>query len=357
MPSNVSFEFALAQKKYDAARTPEEKLIALQEMKSAAPSHKGAENLRSEINRQLSSLRAKMERQKSQSKRGSAPTIYVKKEGVGQIVLVGPPNGGKSWLLNKIVGREIAEVTPYPFATKIPVPAMLDYAGGKVQIVEVPAIIQGSAQGRAQGKEILSIIRTADSVVLVCSEEERQMLVNELALSNIVVGRDRPRIEVKHSEFQGIQISGKRFLNFPIGQLEGYLKNIGYSNSSVIISGPINSLTDVSEAMNERLTYKPCLVVNPNKISDHDLLDLRDQLFLSLNKILVYTKKPGHDAEMTAPLSMQKGSTVTDLAKSLHKDFARNLKFARVWGSAKFPGQRVGPEYVLKHRDIVEISI
>jgi hypothetical protein len=357
MASNVSVEFSLAQRKYDDARTPEEKLAALLEMKSAAPSHKGAENLRSEINRQISALKAKMEHQKTQSKRGSAPTLYVKKDGVGQIVLIGPPNTGKSWLLNKLVGREIAEVTPYPFATMVPIPGMMEYGGGNIQVVEVPAIIPGSAQGKAQGKEIMSVIRTADAIVIVAPDSEKASIVSELEQASIIVGRTRPKIEVKHSSFQGIQVSGKNFLKFPLEQLEGYLKNVGYPNSSAIISGPINSISDVSEAMNESLVYKNSISIDPKNVSDHDLIDLRDKLFLLLDKILVYTKKPGHDADLSSPIAMENDGTVADLARSLHKDFARNLKFARIWGSAKFPGQRVGPEYVLKHRDIIEISI
>ena len=78
---------------------------------------------------------------------------------------------------------------------------------------------------------------------------------------------------------------------------------------------------------------------------------------MMLDTLLVYTKKPGQDAEMEQPLSLPKGATVQDLAFHLHKDFARKLKFAKVWGSTKFPGQRVGPDYVLKNKDVVEISI
>jgi len=357
MPSNISVEYALAQKKLYAAKTPEEKLSALIEMKSHAPAHKGAENLRSDINKRISEMKSSIERQKTQSKKGAAPSMYVKKDGVGQVLLVGFPNAGRSSLLNKLAGKEIAEVTDYPFATKEPVPAMMNYDGGMVQIVELPAIVQGSAEGKSQGKEIMGMIRNADALVLVCSKEEAPLLVEELKKAFIFVNRTRPPIEVKHSEFVGIQISGKEFLKFPVGQLEDYLKSSGYSNSSVIITGNINSISEVSEALNERITYKPAIAINPREATEHSLIDFKDRLFLLLGRVLVYTKKPGQDADMSSPLSLDKGATVYDLAKILHKDFASKLKYARVWGSAKFPGQRVGPEYVLKNKDIVEISI
>jgi len=360
MPSNASVEFGLAQKKYYAAVTPEEKLAALLEMKSQAPSHKGAENLRSDLNKKISEMKSEIEKSRAQaSKRGSGSvSMYVKKEGTGQIVIVGLPNSGKSWLLNKIVGKEIAEVTPYPFATKEPTPGMFEYDGASIQIVELPAIIEGSSDGKAQGREIIGIIRNSDAVLFtITSEEDKKILVDELAKSYVYINKVKPPILVKVSNFPGIQISGKEFLGFSAIQLEQYLKNSGYTNSQVIVFGKINSLGEVAEAMNEKICYKKAVFINPYSVTDHLLVDLKDQLFLLLDKMLVFTKRPSHDADMSDPLSLPKNSTVFDVAKVLHKDFAKNLKFAKVWGSTKFPGQRVGPEYVLKNKDIVEIAV
>jgi hypothetical protein len=97
--------------------------------------------------------------------------------------------------------------------------------------------------------------------------------------------------------------------------------------------------------------------VNPYDVTDHSLIDLKDKLFLLLDTILVFTKKPGREADLNDPLAVPRGATVLDVAKLLHKDFAKNLKFAKVWGSAKFPGQMVGPDFVLKNKDIVEIAV
>lgn len=360
MPSNVSLEYALAQKKYYAAKTPEEKLAALLEMKSAMPGHKGAEKLRSDVNKKISEMRSELEKQKTMaSKRGSASaSMYVRKDGTGQIVIVGLPNSGKSWLLNRLAGKEIAEVTPYPFATKEPVPAMMDYDGALIQLVELPAVIEGSSEGKAQGREIIGVIRNADSILFtITSPEQKGILVSELAKSYVYINKSRPPIAVKVSSFPGIQVSGAEHLAFALEQLELYLKNSGYSNAQVIVFGRINSLGEVAEALNEKICYKRAVFINPYEVTDHSIVDLKDQLFLTLEKILVFTKKPGKDADMADPLSLPKGATVLDVAKILHKDFAKNLKFARVWGSTKFAGQRVGPDYVLKNKDIVEIAV
>jgi uncharacterized protein len=358
MPSNVSLEFAEAQKKYNKATTDEEKLVALQEMKSTAPHHKGAENLRAEINRKLSALKASMERQKTQkAKKGSAPSMYVKKDGIGQIAILGLPNTGKSWLLNKLVGKEIAEVTNYPFSTYKPEPGMMDYEGGKLQIVELPAIIEGSAKGKSNGREIISLARNADALIIVGNKDEQKIVEKELEKSKIFINKTRPKIKVSPSNFSGIQISGKKYLRFPEEQLIGYLKNTGHANANVIISGQINSLTEVSEALNTSIVYRKTLFINAREVTEHSLVDLRDKLFLLLDKILVYTKKPGKEVEKEDPMAMKKGSTLEDMAQHLHKDFANKLKFAKVWGSTKFPGQRVGPDYELKNKDVVEINI
>lgn len=360
MPSNISVEYALAQQKFISAKTPEEKLSALLEMKSYVPQHKGAERMRADLNKRISELKSEIEKQKltSAKKGGSSPTMYIKKDGTGQIVIVGLPNSGKSWMLNKIVGKEITPVTPYPFATKEPAPGMFDYDGAKIQLVELPALIEGSSEGKAQGREIMGVIRNADAILFTVPDEgQKKLLIDELAKSYIYINKTRPPITVKVSSFPGIAISGKENLGFSEEQLEQYLKNSGYSNAQVIVHGKIKSLDEVAEALDEKICYKPAVFVNPYEVTDHSLVDLKSQLFLTLGKILVFTKKPGREADLNDPLSVPKDSTVADVAKILHKDFAKNLKFAKVWGSTKFEGQRVGPEYVLKNKDIVEIAV
>ncbi|HNV01085.1 MAG TPA: TGS domain-containing protein [archaeon] len=360
MATNVSIEYANAEKKYHDAKTPEDKLTALLEMKSTAPSHKGCEAMRYEITKKIAELKSSIERQKSvATKKGSSSaSMFVKKEGVGQVVLIGGPNVGKSFILNKLVGKDIAQVTPYPFATTEPVPAMMDYDGASVQLVELPAIIEGSSEGKAQGKEIIGMVRNADAVVIVAqSREEGKVIVDELAKSYVYLNKTKPPIDVKSSTFPGIQISGKEYLKFSVDQLEQYLKNTGYSNSSVIITGTINSLSEVAQALNEKIVYKKAIAINSWEYSEHKAYDWKCQIFLLLDAILVYTKKPSQTLEQKEPLSLPKGATVVDVAKHLHKDLASKLKFARVWGSTKFEGQRVGPEYELKNKDIVEINI
>ena len=78
-------------------------------------------------------------------------------------------------------------------------------------------------------------------------------------------------------------------------------------------------------------------------------------LFRGLGIVRVYTKAPGRPADRGRPFAMRRGATVLDIARLVHKDLAQTLKFARIWGSAQFDGQQVGPDHPVAERDIVEL--
>src|SRR3989338_6032754 len=191
MPTNVSVEYGNAKNEYDSAVSPEAKFIALQKMQSAAPSHKGGENLRKDISKKLSLLRQEIEKKKAHDskKGGSTKSFAVKKDGIGQIVLVGLPNSGKSTLLNLLTGVG-TKVASYPFTTKEPVIGMMDYFGGMIQLVELPAIVEGSSAGKADGPQVLSIARNADAIIIVSNGGEGEKIVEKELLA-IGISLDR----------------------------------------------------------------------------------------------------------------------------------------------------------------------
>jgi small GTP-binding protein len=374
MPANVSFEFEIAKKKYDKARTPLEKLVALQEMQKTAPSHKGGENLRSDISRKIAQLKRDMEKQKEQAKKtGKGASLSVRKEGAGQIVLVGAANSGKSTLLKALTGAEV-KVASYPFTTKKPEVGGLKFKGATIQMVEIPAIVEGSSEGKFQGMQLLSIVRNADAIVLVLTSlEEFELLKKELKQANILLNESKPKISVKRSKFPGISIAGKKFLKVKNDEFVRFLKSLGYHNASVLLEES-TTLAKVTQSLDERLVYMKCLaltrdisfkhslqkkfkgkVVHWHGLEEKEVNQLKKEMFLLLGKVLVYTKKPGREPDYNDPLVLDEGATVADVAKLLHKDFASKLKYVKVWGSAKFPGQRVAKSYKLKNEDLIEI--
>lgn len=178
MPTNVTAEYATAELGYTQARGTEEKIKALGRMLREVPKHKGTEVLQMEIKTKIAKLKEKLIKETKQKK--GAAGISVPKEGAAQIALVGATNSGKSSLLRKLTGARV-EIAPYPFTTRKPEVGMLDYKGVKLQIVEVPAIVENFDQ-TDNGAAFLGIIRQADLMVLLFnSSKEYEILQKELA--------------------------------------------------------------------------------------------------------------------------------------------------------------------------------
>jgi len=354
MVSNVTIEYSNAEKKSAEARTSIEKLAALEEMKRYVPKHKGAENMRAEISGKIAKLKKQIEKEKIiSSKKGSAPTMSVKKEGSAQIAIVGLPNTGKSTLLKALTNAEV-EIADYEFTTVKPELGMMDYQGAGIQLIELPAIIEGSSEGKAQGTQILSVARNADAIV-VCARnnEETKLVKNELEKSGIIVNEEKPKIVIKKSSFKGIKIAGKQHLKIPEAQLITFLDNAGIKNANIIISED-SDLAKFAIVLDHRLVFKKTIVINV--FEEKDIEKIKEKIFSSLNRMLVYTKKPGEEADLSKPLLVEKEITAEEIAESVHKDIAKKFKFAKVWGSTKFPGQRVAKDYVLQDRDIIEVN-
>jgi len=124
VPANLTAEAKAKLAKYAAAKTVEEKIKALQEFLSAAPKHKGAENLLLWATRRLAELKEELEKERRKKQGGRGPRIFVEKEGAAQLVVVGPPNAGKSLLVQRLTGAR-TKIADYPFTTTLPIPGML----------------------------------------------------------------------------------------------------------------------------------------------------------------------------------------------------------------------------------------
>ncbi len=182
MPANVTAEYQAAELEYSRAKTTEEKIAALQKMLREVPKHKGSEKLQAELKTKLSKFKSQLK--KEAKLRKTAHSVAIKKEGSAQVVLVGTTNSGKSTLLNRLTGSKV-EVAAYPFTTKKPEVGIMDYKGVKIQIIEIPAIVE-NFYGSEKGPAYLGIIRTADVVVMLYnSDKERDMIVRELLKEDI----------------------------------------------------------------------------------------------------------------------------------------------------------------------------
>ena len=177
MPINAGIEFQKAERKYAESSTNQEKLIALNEMLRTAPKHKSSQVLLSDIKGKIAKYKELLKKEK-QSKKGTSK-FSIKKDGSATIVIVGTTNSGKSTLLKKLTNKNV-EIAPYPFTTKKPEIATLDYKGIKLQLIEIPAIVKYFYKTQ-NGPTFLSIIRTSDLIILTFkNDNERKMLLEEL---------------------------------------------------------------------------------------------------------------------------------------------------------------------------------
>ena len=368
MPANVSYEFSAAQKKYDEARTDEEKVIALQEMISRAPAHKGGENLRKDLSRKLASLKARIEKQAAAGKR-SGSTINIRKEGAGQILILGQANTGKSTFLTEFTNSKPL-IANYPYTTRKPEVGILNYGGALIQLIEIPSFLKG----HDLTPQIFSMVRVCDALILIVKDgclQELEHLVKLLEEQDVFITKKKPNIQISKSEFTGVSFVNDHFLDVSKEVAIDILKSSGFRSHNIILNKK-TSLEDLMLLINPRACFLPaiCVSIPFSKkldsvkyyknipIFDFSLKEeVTEKIYEILNKVIVFTKKPGQKADITEPLVLDLGETVLDAAKLIHKNIYKNLKSAKVWGSTKYPGQKVSKNYILKNKDIVEFNI
>jgi len=383
MPTNLPPEYFKAEEKYACARTLEEKILATEELIRTAPKHKGAEKLLKTLKTRLAKLRQELRKQQAR-RTGGGPSFAVKKEGAAQVAILGLPNSGKSTLLQRLTAAQ-PEVAPYPFTTREPTPGMMQFEDVQVQLVEVPAIVEGSSLGRGLGAQPLSVARNADTIALIVDLsadpiKQVETLTAELEVAGVKLNKPPPKLEISRGKTGGIEIRGAEFFGDEV-ELKRILQEHRIHNATVDIKGPTTA-EDVEEVLDESIVYRRSVIIatkvdapkasnNFNKLThaygkrfsiflasskEGPSDELKKQIFENLDVIRVYTKRPD-EKPAERPLMLRRGSTVADVAREVHKDFARNLKFAKVWGSTRFPGQRVPREYELQDKDVVELHL
>lgn len=385
MPTNLPAEAKAKWIKVMEARSPEEKIRALEEFLSSVPKHKGTERLREWATKRLAQLREEVE-EKKRKKAGGRQLFAVEKEGDVQIAVIGLPNSGKSMLVNRLTGARTV-VADYPFSTTYPVPGMLKYNDVYFQLIDTMPLHPGSAFAI----RTIGLVRNSDGVLIVLDASQdpvRQldMIVNMLKEEGVFLLKPRGRvsIEVSRAGRLGIRVTilGK-LLDGTVDDLRKLLESYNIFNAHVKIYGEV-TLDDVEQALFETVTYKPSVVfvnksdtrrISPSQVEElkkilpgvqvimgsaltgEGLEEVGPTLYRTLEIVRVYTKAP-NAPPARKPLVLKKGATVRDVAQSVHTDFVENFLYARVWGrSVRYPGERVGLDHILEDGDVVEIHV
>ncbi len=252
-------------------------------------------------------LNGELEQTRARAKVVHRDSIQIRREGAAQIAFVGPPNAGKSSLLQALSAIQI-KTGDYAFTTTRPVAALTRIGGVLVQLVEIPGLIEGANEDRGGGRALLGVLRNADAIVF-CHAATAPAA--ELAVV---------RAEV---EAAGIVLPSL----------------LALTKSDEVEDAPLVSELDV---------------VAVSVLDDESLDRLREAIWGLTGLVRVHLRHAGEvDDE---PVALHPGATVEDVADSIHHDLAETFSAARVWGpSARFEGQRVGRAHPVEDGDVVEI--
>ncbi len=354
----------------------EEQIRALEEEIKRTPYNKATEHHIGRLKAKLARLREEAEKRQ---KKSGGQQFSIKKEGDATVVLVGFPSVGKSTLLNKLTGAK-SEVADYSFTTLKPVPGMMEYKGAKIQIVDVPGIVEGASKGRGRGREVISAIRNADLILIVSdvfNTHQIEVLEKELYEGGIRLNQSPPEVVVKKKVKGGINITSTVPLSIDEETIMEILREYRIHNADVLIREDI-TIDRLIDAIQGNRVYIPAIeVVNKIDLIDESYLEslrqsfphavfisaekgfgleeLKEKIYKKLDFIRIYLKPPGKKPEKE-PMVLRKGSTVKEVCERLHRDMVKNFRYAKVWGkSVRFPGQRVGIDHVLEDGDIVTI--
>jgi ribosome-interacting GTPase 1 len=322
VPANLSPDYHDAEARYRSASSAEEKIAALEEMLLVIPKHKGTEKLQADLKSRLSKLR-----QKPAGKGGPrSHSHHIPAEGAGQIVLLGPPNTGKSSLVKTLTHAEPA-VADYPFTTRDATPGMMPFQDVQFQLIDLPPLsdehvepwVFDLARGCDLAWIVVDVANSIDGIVLV-----RRIL------------------------------GGKRIELVPAGgdaeTVAGVVKP-----ALVVVTGRDRPEADEDLEIARSLLEEPWPLHAVSTVDGTGLEELGQATFRTLGIIRVYTKQPGKQPDKESPFTLPQGATVGDLAQRIHKDLLATLKFARIWGPSAHDGQTVHKEHVLSEGDVVEL--
>lgn len=322
MPANLTPDYRDAEARFRAARSPSERKTALEDMLATIPKHKGTEKLQADIKRRLARLRE--EEQARSGKKGFS--IKVLPEGAAQVVLLGPPNCGKSSLLKSLTRAEPV-IGDYPFTTTLPLSGMMPVEDVQVQLVDLPPVTCEHLD-----PWLPDVLRGADAALLLADPTSTRIPDDvEEVRARLVKARVPLIRELTHDA---------DFRDAPLRTM------LVFTKADQARSEDIDVLKEMFGG--------EFPIASVSALKGVGLEELKFGIWDWLELVRVYSKPPNKPVDRSVPFVLHRGATVHDLAERIHRELAERLAFARVWGG-EIQGLRAARDFVLRDRDVVEL--
>lgn len=326
MPANLPPQYFDAEKNFRDAKSPLEKIAALEEMLAIMPKHKGTDHLRAELRTRIAKLNQSLDK-RSATKRAS---MMIERVGAAQVAVVGLPNVGKSQLVSSITNAS-PTVAAYPFTSHSAIPGMMPFENIQIQLIDTPPLTPQSIEWW-----LPPILRKVDALLIMVDLADNPLEQMEAVMDQLEKMGIAP-IERKTSEEEAIHLSRKKAL-------------VAGNKTDMDITG------ENRRALPDK--YGMLLPVVAISATTGDGLDeLKLKLYQVLDIIRIYTKMPGQKPDYNDPIILDRESTLGSAAASVHKDFAARMKYARIWGSGKHDGIMAKRDHILQDGDVIELHM
>mmetsp|Transcript_42391 Transcript_42391/g.106949 ORF Transcript_42391/g.106949 Transcript_42391/m.106949 type:complete len:368 (+) Transcript_42391:269-1372(+) len=357
-----------------------EKIAEITAEMNRTQKNKATEHHLGGLKAKLAKLRAQLlEPPKTSGKGGDG--FEVEKSGDARVCLIGFPSVGKSTILTKYTKTESA-TAEYAFTTLTCIPGVIEYNDARIQLLDTPGIIEGAAQGKGRGRQVIAVTRTADVILLMMDATkgnvQRRLIENELEAVGMRLNQEPPNITFKRKKTGGLKINNTVPLtHLSPKTIKNIMNEFKIFNAEVLFrcDATVEQFLDVIQG---NCKYVPCIYVY-NKIDNISLEEVDEfarmpnsvvvscQMDLNLDYLLeviweklrllrIYTKKRGEPPSLDDPVVVRGGSTVKHAIRFIHRDLIDSFKYALVWGtSTKHQPQRVGLTHELQDEDVVQV--
>ena len=335
----------------------------------------------------IAQLKLKEEKAVAHSKAsGGGKGFEVKKSGDATVSLVGFPSVGKSTLISKVTDAH-SETGGYAFTTLTCIPGVMEHRGAKIQILDLPGLIKGAAEGKGRGKEILNVIRSSDMVLYIVDpfqDGHFNVLHRELHNSGLRLNQQKPPVFIKRVDKGGIDVrTTVEQTHLTPEEMGDIIRSFGFT-SAIVTLRQDTTAEQIVDCLAGNIVYEKAVIAinkidiaTPEDIArarsalpedwpimeisafkDIGLTELKDFIYDNLGFMRVFLKPQGQEADLEEPLIVKDDSTVETICNKLHRDFVRKFRFGRIKGpSAKFDWLRVGLDHQLKDGDLLTIVV